>query len=443
MRVKFLMEYNPKNTIHENLLKEQLGPDLIELPNRMFGLGGYNAKDFWRGQTLIPATPWSDTKTLGDLIDWTETWNISDWATFAEIAFTVGSIFTGPFAPAMLSVAASIGIANGADQIVSGKDPYNGGLMIAFTIIGMDWWNKILNPKYTKTLFEMGGPKEAVKLLKVVESGSATSKQKKLAEKMISELAPVSEEIAKKTLSETFKLWIKSLGKMSLKTILTIILCAGKLGIELSKLGLVIGGVFYTFDIIYLALTHEKSESREIRNNNSLAVLKDKVLGNEEQYKIQMIGILESQLENLNDDQKSKIMMIDTAKVTSYIDSEIKKIESQFISKNQKQSTSTSPTFDEVLRKKQNPETKTPYVFKEGLYGEDIKKIQIMLSQIEDEYKDVLTGFGSYSNFADGKFGEYTKEAIELFQKDNNLKSDGILDDVSLNTLIKLAKNKK
>ena len=69
---------------------------------------------------------------------------------------------------------------------------------------------------------------------------------------------------------------------------------------------------------------------------------------------------------------------------------------------------------------------------KKGTVGEDVKAVQSALKALGYD----LGEFG-----ADGKYGKITKSAVEAFQKANNLKVTGIVDDKTLEALEKAGKN--
>lgn len=71
---------------------------------------------------------------------------------------------------------------------------------------------------------------------------------------------------------------------------------------------------------------------------------------------------------------------------------------------------------------------------KKGNTGDDVAKVQKALKNLGYE----LGKFGEKADGIDGKLGKVTKSAIEAFQKDNNLKVTGIVDDETLRKLEEL-----
>lgn len=449
-RIKLLMEYNPKMTYTENLMNEQSwAQDLVNLPNMMLGLGGYDAEDFWRNQVLIPGSPWWNTVTLGGTYDWVSTWNTSDWATFAEIAIAIAAPFTGPFAPGMIALAGAIGVANGANTVMQG-DPYTGGMQISLTLLGLGFFSN-LPKQYTKTLMEMGGPKEAVKVIQAAKAGTATKKQLKNLGKMGQELAPVSTQIAKATLKQTAVLWAQTIGKKSLEYVLMTFMIAKTLGVELVKMVVFVAGTAYTYDEILLALTHEKSKIRRIRNDNGLAKLKDQILLSEEELKQQSLNNFLYDIENgsVSSNGASKTMNINPDEMKNSQQQVFKKSEDEYNAKRdaeqkeldrKKQLERIPPTISQVQLGQTNQNTGQIAVFKLNMKGDVILKIQNMLGSLGDEFIDAMTMYGKYPKHNDGFYGEGTEEGVKIFQVDNGLKETGIIDKLTMRKLLEKTK---
>ena len=97
--------------------------------------------------------------------------------------------------------------------------------------------------------------------------------------------------------------------------------------------------------------------------------------------------------------------------------------------------TKNSPSIQDVLSGKIDPTTKSRYVIKKGMKGKSIYYIQNLLKNLG--YSEMLTNFKDKKNPTDSDFGENTETSIYVFQGDNGIKETGIVDQVTLNSLIK------
>jgi peptidoglycan hydrolase-like protein with peptidoglycan-binding domain len=100
-----------------------------------------------------------------------------------------------------------------------------------------------------------------------------------------------------------------------------------------------------------------------------------------------------------------------------------------------------SPSVQDVLSGKIDPITKSKYVIKRGMKGKSVYYVQDLLGKLG--FSDMLTNFNDKKNPTDSVFGENTETSVYIFQGDNNIKETGIVDQVTLNSLIQKIKNEK
>lgn len=256
-RMLHIMNYDVSKTKTENILSEQGSPswakDLIDLPNKMLGLGGYDAKDFWRNQWVIPPTPWSDAVTLGQTINWVKTWDKHDWLAFGELTAIAISMFTpvGWVGLAANITALAFGTANAVEYWNEGNK-YMAGLTAIFSLI--PGWALA---KQFKSIAKYGA-EASFEAIRAAQAGTATKSQIAMAKEVSNELGKNAAILNEMYTEWLVKKYIQSILQSTAKTMAATLTLAKKAGIVIGAGGLLLGGVTYGWDKVYVALTHDE-----------------------------------------------------------------------------------------------------------------------------------------------------------------------------------------
>ena len=379
-------------------------------------------------EQVVGGLPWlggTGLFTLGGqkkMIDWFKSFDYHDWLTTVEILSGLAGAIPTPLTPVLLGISAAAGVANGLGYISEG-DKYTGGLMIAFSILPAHQLYSVL--KNSATLRNAGVPavKEA---LEAVGEGVATKQQKQLVKEIVEETVEDAPKLVIETQKHIFKQSLLNFSKKSIKYVLAVLVILSKLGFGLAKVGIVIGGIFFTYDELYLFFNGGEDRGLAIRQNNSLAKMKDYLLKNEESIKQELIQQLrEKENEILKNSDKFVVIQLDPENDSLFL---------KTIQEKRKLNQNLSVTFDDVLKGKINPTNNMGYVFKKGDKGKDVGKIQSLLDKLG--YDMELSGFGNENEYVDDIYGDNTKYAVVSFQKENKLPETGVVDSKTLKLMI-------
>ena len=368
---------------------------------------------------------------------WVKTWNAHDWLTFVDITSgLLGSIPT-PASGVLLGISAAACLADGGLYLYE-DDPYMGGLILSFCLIPLGEL-ALMSPRMARSIAK--GKKHALDTIKkakeLAKKRTLTTAEKaivKEAAELMTELQENATKLAKLTQKNFATKFITNVIKKGGKALLGTVLLLSKMSWFVGKPVLQLGGIYYTYDEIYLALYGTDEQKMQLRNNSGFQQLVRflKLLSNQELVEKEMAKIMEQNAGPIAE-HSDEIVKVDVEKK----DEVIQTFQQETIEKlnKQQEEKERSPSFEQVLSKKIDPRTEQPYAIREGLKGASVGKIQQMLEKLG--YGGTLRGYDSNEKkkAVDYDFGENTYNAVGLFQGDNNLKFTGIVDYETLKTL--------
>lgn len=354
-------------------------------------------------------------------INWIQTWNKHDWLNAVEIISGIAGSIPTPLSPILLGLSVASGLANGIIYINEG-DKYLGGFYIALSVLpGHQLWSVLKNSKKLKSV----GVDKTKILIDKVHKGVATKAEEKVLQEIVSEAGPEAIQLARATQKYIISQFISNLASKSLKYVLVFVITALKLGLGLTKVGIVLGGIFFTYDELYLFFNNENDRALAMRSNSELAKMKDYLLENENLVKQEIIKNLNSDKSVIveNPEKFLQIQPTETLKeeFLNQIRSRVKKVDSI-----------QTPSIKEVLLGKG--------VFGLNMKSPEIKKIQQLLKNLN--YDSELSNYGNIENYIDGIYGNSTKRAVRFFQEENNLPVTGNVDSKTLKKLVEKNKEK-
>lgn len=396
---QFLIEIN---NIHRILYNEKMNEQLISMSG--------------------PIMTHHTLKQFDKLGDWIKTWDFHDWMTFIDVSATAIGFISGPFAPIFFGIAVAAAAAD-AGKYASEGDYYMAGFVLAFSIVP---FAELL--KYVKKAAKLG-PKGTIELFKKIKIGKATKEEVILGKEIAEEFGKNSEKIAKLTTKEIIKNFLENFAKFSLKTMVQTILLLINTGKAVLKGGIIISGIYYTYDELYLALNADNLKNKKIRYNSKIQQLirNLKLSTNLESAKEQSEEFIKLHKDIL---EKNSEMLVtidpskNSEKLDTIQDSAEKKINTSEIK------SEVVPTIKDVINGKG--------VIKKGMKGPSVNYIQKILNKLE--YTEFLVDFKEGVNPTDSVFGKNTEMAIYIFQGDNGLLETGIVDSKTLNMLITKSK---
>lgn len=367
--------------------------------------------------------------------NWFKSFNEHDWLTFVDITTGLLGMIPSPAAPFLLG--ASL-VACQADAALYFKenDPYMGGLVLSFCLIPLGEWIRVA-PGSKSVLIK--GKQYAIDLLKKAKSLSGkkvldTTEKAiiKESDTLIKSLTEKADEIAKLTQKYFVTKVISKIITTGGKTLFGTALLLSKMSWAIGRPILQLGGIYYTFDEVYLAMYGTDKEKLRLRYNSGFQYLVRlvKVLANQETIEKQLEDYIELNKETLQNNPQY-LASIDCEKRQEAIEQNKKETE-EFLKKRE-QEERQSPSIENVLSKKIDPKTNRPYTIREGQRGESVRKIQEMLEKLE--LGETLKGYKEENVAVDGDFGENTFNAVAVFQWENNLESTGEVDSETLKTL--------
>jgi hypothetical protein len=374
---------------------------------------------------------------LPKTIQWMSTWDAHDWMTFVDITSgLLGSIPT-PASPVLLGISAAACLADGGLYLYE-DDPYMGGLILSFCLIPLGELSLIL-PRSQRILAK--GKKHAIDTIKkakeLAKKRTLTTAEKAIMEEaaeLIAELQENATKIAKATQKNFATKFIANVVAKGGKAILGTALLLSKMTWAVGRPFVLLGGIYYTYDEIYLAMYGTDEQKMQLRNNSGFQELVRflKLLANREKAINEASTYIQGNAGPIAE-HSDEIVTVDVEKK----DETIQAFQQETIEllKKQEEEKERSPSFEQVLSKKIDPRTEQPYAIREGLKGTSVGKIQQMLEKLG--YGETLRGYDSNEKkkAVDYDFGQNTYDAVGLFQADNNLKFTGIVDYETLKTL--------
>jgi peptidoglycan hydrolase-like protein with peptidoglycan-binding domain len=419
-RIKLFMRYELDKTYTENLQEQ---PD-SKMPFQIEKYG-YNPNN---PSSLEPALQ-KQQNHLRSLIGM----DAHDWLVLISITSGIFAMIPSPLSPILFGISLTSDIIDAAKYIQEG-DKYTGGLFLALAIIPGHQLIKEL--KHANTFKKLG--KEGVtELIKKSKLGTITKKESKILKQAVGELGNESEVLVRLTNQIVKQNILKNLGKKSLKFLINLLFLLKSVGTSTGKLGLQIAGIYYLFDEIYLAIFADDIKELDVRKYGKVQQLIALIKKDENYFKELLIreniALLDEAIKKGID--LTLINPTETVKVSlEKFKQNIKNNEQQI-----RQKMIKPPSFEMVLSKKINPETKKLYTIKKGQNGEIIHEIQKLL--VKAGYEDILAGY--YENqpeAVDGFFGDNTETSVKEFQKDNGILVDGVIGSQTLKLLIQKTK---
>lgn len=374
--------------------------------------------------------------------NWFKSFDKHDWASFIEITTGILGMIPSPASPFLLGISLAAGLSDAAFYFNEG-DPYMGGLMVALAILPMAELIKAV-PGGKQTLEK--GTSYVVNLLKKARSLSGKKGLKqaekqtiKEAEELIEQVAKNSDEVGKAVARKTVSEVILGVIKLSGKALWGTVTLLSKLSWAIAKPLVMVAGIYYTYDEIYLALYGSDKDKMKLRYNSRFQGLVRalKVLSNYESAEEQAIEYLKVNGPKM-EENPDLLAQIDYTERQGVLDEQNRQTVEAL--EQQKKLQKNSPSFEDVLSKKIDSYTNQPYTIHEGQKGESVKKIQNMLDKMD--LGIVLKGYEEGKNGSDSIFGNNTFDAVILFQSNNGLSETGIVDSKTLSKMIKLYKEK-
>jgi len=415
-RIKLLIEYSLNKTYTENLLEQTAYEMRLD---KTFA-------DPKKAQEYLDAN--------SKIINWFSTFDSHDWLQLISITTGILSMVPTPASPFLLGIAITADIADAKLHYDEG-DKYTAGLLFALSIIpGHQLYSQIKLARNFKKL----GSDGVKRLLNKQKLGTITKEEKKLLKLATEELVSESDVLVKLTKEAVNQTLIKGLANKSLKFLVNFSYLLGTLGVGLGVTGLWLGGTYYVFDEIYLAVFADNQKELDVRKYGKVQQLIALIKKDENYFKEALIHEMDIKIKEAS---KKGIDATSITATTETNQSSVNKFVANLdkIKETERLNIITPPSFDMVLNKKINPTTKQPYTINRGHQGNVVKKLQNLL--IKAGYEDMLSGFYT-NNFgaSDGIYGDDTKLAVEEFQKDNGISVDGVVGSNTLNLLIKKTK---
>jgi hypothetical protein len=366
--------------------------------------------------------------------NWFSTFNTHDWLTFVDIVSGVLGMFPTPAAPIFLGVSLAACYADAALYFAE-NDPYMGGLILSFCLIPLGEFIRYVPG--AKNIISKG-KQYCINLLKKAKSLSGKEVLDAAEKKIVQEAELLKEEISKKS-NEIAKLTQKY---FVTRAISNIIKTGGKLlhgtALLLSKTSWAIGrpivllsGIYYTYDEIYLALYGSDEQKMKLRNNSKFQQLIRllKVVTNLESVEKQQKEFINSNVKTIEENPE-KFVEIDPNENQQKIEQNLDDLTNRLIQESQEK----PPSFEEVLSKKIDLSTQKLFTIHEGHKGDTVTKVQELL--VKWGLERTLKGYDGNKKGIDGKFGDNTFNAVLLFQYQNGLSETGEVDSETLSLLL-------
>ena len=429
-RAILMMKYNLTKTLTENIISEQSDYLIDKRGNAMLNAAGIRSdKDYKYVDKFL------DDATLDEyskrLYNWFKTFDTHDWLSLIEISTGVLGAIPTPLSPIFLGISFIAGVSDAVLYYNEG-DKYMGSLMLILAIVPGDELFKVM--KGSK-IFKKRGVKGSMDLIKKFKSGGKLTKnQANDLSKLGYDLSKKSHEIKPLVNKSISNKLLAGLAKKSPKYLINLILILKKLGIiKLSEIFLKIGGVVYSFDKLYLYVFRDSifknEKDLDNRTKNELRYLINNLFKYDKEVKEFLDLTTKNAIEKGIKNGVDFVTVNPMENPDEYLKTLIKISQTDVKNKKQvKPLKSTSiPTLNDVLSGKK--------VIKKGQKSDSVKKIQKMLYSIG--YEDYLSRGGDLIKWDDGNYGDSTELSVMVFQDNENLKSDGIVDAETLNKLIK------
>ena len=366
--------------------------------------------------------------------NWFSTFNKHDWLTFVDIVSGVLGMFPTPAAPIFLGVSLAACYADGGLYLAE-NDPYMGGLILSFCLVPLGEFIRYV-PGAKNIILK--GKQYCIDLLKKAKSLSGKkfldAAEKKIvqeAELLIKEISKKSDEIAKLTQKYFVTRAISNIIKTGGKLLHGTALLLSKMSWAIGRPIVLLSGIYYTYDEIYLALYGSDEQKMKLRNNSSFQNLVRflKVASNLESVEKQQEEYVNSNVKTIKENPE-KFVEIDPNENQQKIEQNLDDLTNRLIQESQEK----PPSFEEVLSKKIDLSTQKPFTIHEGHKGDTVTKVQELL--VKWGLERTLKGYDGNKKGIDGKFGDNTFNAVLLFQYQNGLSETGEVNSETLSLLM-------
>ena len=369
-------------------------------------------------------------------IQWMRTWDAHDWLTFVDVAAGLLGLIPSPAAPILLGISTAACLADGGLYLYE-DDDYMAGLVLSFCLIPAGEL-AAMSPRIARSIAK--GKKTA---LDTIKKGRELAKRKTLtnaekaivkqADELMSELTQHSKKIANLTQKHFVTQFVANTLKTGGKVLFDTVLLLSKMSWSLGKLGFTIGGIYYTYDEVYLTLYGTDEEKMKLRQDSSFYKLAQFLKDPKIQERIaKEVGDYFKKHEQMFKDNPDLLKQVDcteSERLAQEHQETMRRLEEKIKSENQM----ISPPIQDVLAGKIDPKTKKPYVIEFGQKGESVRKVQEMLDSLE--YGLTLKGYNTKKVGVDGDFGDNTFDSVTLFQWNNELEETGIVDSETMKLL--------
>lgn len=428
-RVLLLINYDLTKTYGENLTSEQLG---FGLPSSLpFSLMGSPV----------------DRAVASHSTNWIMSWDAHDWLTFVDITSGILGMIPSPLSPVLLGISFAASAADGILYLQEG-DPYMGGLMLAFSVIpgneflravpGLEKYSAQGGIEWIKNILVKA--KNLSKLKSLDKAGKAVIKTAKEIQNL---LGPASAKIAQLTAKYTVSRVIEGVIKLGGKALWGTVRLLSHMGWAIGKPFVQLGGIYYSYDEIYLALYGTDEEKLKLRYNSRFQQLVRllKIVTNVQSVEEQAAEFLRMNQPNF-ETNPNLLASIDYTEKKNQEGLEQKNRQEMEELKIMQDAQKLSVPLEMVLRKVINPFNGKPYVIRFGQKGPSVREIQNMLIKIDPQLEPTLKGYKEKGTAADSFFGDNTLDAILLFQGNHGLTQDGVVGAETVRKLIEEADKK-
>jgi hypothetical protein len=474
-RIKFLMEYDVRNSPHENILLEQttdlqslaikkgFGPVSTEKASELNNQGKlepslgkitntqrdrYNAQigplsDRYNSIYDVPSEP-----TEGGNL-W-ENWD-HETAGIVEISMTligmglIASVYFAPVGVAMVGGATAVGVAD-ALKYYEEDSPYMGTFMMVLQIIpGGDFISGAT--KYLSKWFGKYAPDFFGILKKVVDNKFLTDFEKLVYDNLVKYFNKFFPSFAPTLRQYSFLFLRTVLKQLPLLNVMKLFRVVFKANRFLGKLVFKLGRIAITFDQLWILLS--TPELRKHRDESSFGLFLDLIydLGYEytpeevrNMFEAMKILFNPDGTDNVEAQENLKDQLIETAdENVEQMDSTARQATISLGLPPMPDDTGVTPkpkptptpiTIDSIL--------KGEHTVRKGNQGQVVGEIQKMLLFLDYDLGDT----GKKGAGIDRDFGDTTKKAVEKFQKDNNLTdTSGVVGKETLTLLVKQFKD--
>lgn len=343
-----------------------------------------------------------------------------------ELSTAIIGFFAGPAAGIFFTISSGAAFTNAYLYLKEGHK-YTATIYALFGLLGVAPLIKMGIKAFSKYTF-----REIALATEALDKGSKlTGRQKQilkeLEEQMAKNQTKIMVALAEKFVEQTFKKMVPNLAKLNINLLKNVVLQTVMFGV----VSVVVMGGVYTLDEIWMAL--DASSAAEIEKNSPARRLWSLLNGeNSEQVLQETLKALEEKTQEMAIQDPEKFS--NPKQLVSYDSEKGKEYSEKFIEYAiQKNSESSEGlTYENVKNGVINKKTNTPYVFKYGDKGPEIKKLNTLLKQ---KYPDLYI-----QDTPSDIYDYYTMSAVNQIQEKNNLgvEYDGrIVDSKTINLIEK------